>query len=290
VAFGTVQGLTFSIASTSSAQVDLPDLLPGVYDVVLYDYKQEADRLPKALTVLSLAPITSISMEITGSFKGLNETMVREFHADQKLANGDIAATIVRVGVPVPSTYGLMIGDRLVTLPVAGQLELPASVRVSCYSMSAGDGTVRCMVPGPQHQTAVAPGGLLSLPGPRGWVNFQIASVALPVSRPTVEVRAEFSVAREIAAMVAVGDMESDILSHAVDERARIVSVTRAGSADPARLLVTLRLPVVNGPMGWLYNDQPVKAGLPLRFETASYVMTGQLLAVNRNAGGTSSK
>src|SRR5438105_2226083 len=38
VAFNTIQGRTFMIGSTKYAQVDLPDLPPGVYDVQLYDY------------------------------------------------------------------------------------------------------------------------------------------------------------------------------------------------------------------------------------------------------------
>ena len=45
VSFNTVQGRTFMIGSTEVAEVDLPDLDPGTYDVVLYDYAQEVDRL-----------------------------------------------------------------------------------------------------------------------------------------------------------------------------------------------------------------------------------------------------
>ena len=52
VSFNTVQGRTFMIGSTETADVDLPDLEPGSYDIVLYDYAQEVDRLPKALTIL----------------------------------------------------------------------------------------------------------------------------------------------------------------------------------------------------------------------------------------------
>ena len=55
VSFDNVQGRTFLIGSTKSAFVDLPDLAPGTYDVVLYDYKQEVARLPKALTILPSA-------------------------------------------------------------------------------------------------------------------------------------------------------------------------------------------------------------------------------------------
>src|SRR5262249_1886960 len=72
VSFSATQGVTFAIDSTTSAQVEVPDLPPGKYDVVLYDYRQEVDRLPKALTILSLTPISKIEMEVSGSFKNLS--------------------------------------------------------------------------------------------------------------------------------------------------------------------------------------------------------------------------
>ena len=68
VSFDTVQGRTFLIGSTKFAAIDLPDLAPGTYDVVLFDYMQEVDRLPKALTVLPLAPQPTVEMEVAGTF------------------------------------------------------------------------------------------------------------------------------------------------------------------------------------------------------------------------------
>ena len=67
VAFGSVQGQTFLIGSTKYAQVDLPDLGPGTYDIVLYDFMQEVDRLPKALTVLPFAPTATVEIQVAGA-------------------------------------------------------------------------------------------------------------------------------------------------------------------------------------------------------------------------------
>ena len=47
VSFNTIQGRTFLIGSTKFAAIDLPDLAPGTYDVVLFDYMQEVDRAAK---------------------------------------------------------------------------------------------------------------------------------------------------------------------------------------------------------------------------------------------------
>ena len=290
VAFGANQGVTFAINSTTSAQVDLPDLPPGVYDVVLYDYRQEVDRLPKALTILSLAPVPFVEIEVSGSFKNLDEASARQFQAGQKLANASITAEVLRVGAPVPSTLRLTAGGSTLTMPVPAQVEVPAAVRVHCYTEIASDASVRCMVPGPQHAAPVAPDSMLTLPGPQGWVNFQIASVALSAAPSVVELRVVFVASPEIAAMVNAGDVDADVVSYARASRATIVAVNGprpvSGGADAATraIDVTLRVPATLGPSGWVYNNQPIKAGLPFQFETTTYVIRGQLTSLKAPA------
>src|SRR5215813_5775704 len=48
VTFNTIQGQSFLIGNTTFADVELPDLSPGVYDVSLWDYRQLLSSLPKA--------------------------------------------------------------------------------------------------------------------------------------------------------------------------------------------------------------------------------------------------
>src|SRR6266545_4571817 len=62
ISLNDVQARTFLIASTKGAEVDLPDLGPGTYDVVLYDYAQELNRLPKAVTIIANAPTATLAM------------------------------------------------------------------------------------------------------------------------------------------------------------------------------------------------------------------------------------
>jgi hypothetical protein len=283
VTFGGVQGLTFVINSTTSAQVEVPELPPGVYDVALYDYKQEADHLPQALTVLSLAPVPSVDVEISGSFKGLNTTSAREFQPGIKLAKGDIVAEVLRVGTPVPSVFRMAAGASILSMPVTGQMELPASLRIRCYTEVGGDAMVRCMVPGPQHPAPVAPDSMLMLPASQGWVGFQIGTVALTATPAVVTVRVLFSATPAVAAMIKAGDVDVDAVAYASALRAKVVAVNSVsgGTAD-----ATLAVPATLGSTGWVYNNQPLKAGLPLRFETASYVMTGQVIGMTAPAAG----
>jgi hypothetical protein len=84
VSFNDVQGRTFLIGSTTSAQVDLPDVPPGTYDVVLYDYQRELDRLPRALTILPLAPAATVELEVEGAFMGVDAETTAELKPGQQ--------------------------------------------------------------------------------------------------------------------------------------------------------------------------------------------------------------
>jgi hypothetical protein len=285
VTFGATQGVTFAINSTTSAEVELPELPPGVYDVVLYDYRQEVDRLPQALTILSLSPVPSVDMEVSGSFKNLNETSAREFQVGQKLAAGTITAEVLRVGAPVPSTLRLTAGSSTLSMPVPGQLEVPAALRVRCYMEVMGDASVRCMVPGPQHAAPVAPDSMLTLPAARGWVGFQITSVALSATPSVVNLRVTFATSPEIAAMVKPGDVDADAVAFASSMRATIAAVNALRPAGGQTVIdATLSVPAALGPSGWVYGNQPLKAGMPFRFETVTYVISGQVTSMKTPA------
>jgi hypothetical protein len=276
VTFGGTQGITFAITSTTSATVEVPELPPGNYDVGLFDYKQEVDRMPHALTILSVAPIPSLEVDVTGSFKSLNEASAREFQAGVKLIRGDISAEVLRVGTLAPSTFRLLAGKSVLAVPADGQFELAATLRVRCFAETASDALVRCMMPGPQHPAPIAPDSMLTLPASRGWVSFQIGTVALTGTPSIATVRVLFSATPEIGGLVKAGDVDADELSSGSAVRAKIVSANRTGSSIDA----TLAVPAIAGPLGWVYNNQPLKAGLPFRFETASYVINGQLIGV----------
>ncbi len=286
VTFGGIQGVTFAINSTTSAEVEVPELPPGVYDVALYDYKQEVDHLARALTVLSVAQVPSVDVEVSGSFKGLNEATAREFQPGVKLIKGDIAAEVLRVGATEPSLFRMAAGTSILTMPVTGQVELPAALRVRCFTEVASDGFVRCMVPGPQHPAPIAPDSMLTLPAAAGWVGFQITTVALTTTPAVVTLRVTFSAAPEVAALMKAGDVDVDAVAYSNAMRAKVVAIngTRGGTAVDA----TLAVPAALGPTGWFYNNQPLKPGLPLRFETARYVMNGQVTAMNAPAAGAS--
>src|SRR5439155_20947330 len=98
VSFNEIQGRSFLISTPHSAFVDLPDLPAGVYDVVLYDYRQEVDRLAKAFTIMPGTVTPTIELELEGAFVGLTPEDARTLKAGMKLPpTGAAVADIVEV-------------------------------------------------------------------------------------------------------------------------------------------------------------------------------------------------
>jgi hypothetical protein len=181
VSFGTVQGRTFEIGGPRGALVAVPDLPPGVYDVVLYDYMQEVSRLPKALTVLPLAPTPSVELEVTGMFKGMSSDRIKSLKAGDRFPpSGDAVAEVLSVGGTSPSEVSLHAGDATLRVPVRGQTDLAAVLRVKCSVVSAAGGSLKCSFTGSTQPADVAPGSALSLATSNGWAMFQIDQVRTP--------------------------------------------------------------------------------------------------------------
>src|SRR5882724_6728862 len=92
VSFNDQQGRSYAINSTRGAMVELPDLGSGTYDVVLYDHMQEVSRLKRALTILPLAPVQTVEIEVAGAFKGLSVDRIRTLKAGDTISAGNSIA------------------------------------------------------------------------------------------------------------------------------------------------------------------------------------------------------
>jgi hypothetical protein len=183
VSFNTTQAKAFFIGSKTYALVDVQDLKPGTYDVVLFDYAQEVDRLPKALTVVPM--VTDVEVEVVGAFKSPPEGLAVPVKPGDKFPpDADPVAEVVAVGASVPGDLRLRIGDETVRVPVSRR-DVPATLLMRCYTARQPDGTVRCLVPGPGEPTALAPDALITLRSAGGDISFQVASVRTPTATAT---------------------------------------------------------------------------------------------------------
>jgi len=177
VTFDGIQGQSFLIGNTKYAVVELPELGPGQYDVILWDYRQEVGRLPKALTVLPLAPTPTLEMQVKGVFMGLAAARMKTIKVGDRFPQADPTEVIVSLGTPTPSEVALRAGESTLNVPIEGKMDLPAQLRVKCYAVSNPDGSLKCAVAGPVQQADVAPGSILPLSAADGWLSFQISEV-----------------------------------------------------------------------------------------------------------------
>jgi hypothetical protein len=274
VSFNDEQGRTFLIGSTTSAEVDLPQLAPGTYDVVLYDYAQELSRLPKAFTVLPPTPAPTATLIATGAFIGLSKAQAEGLKAGVKLGtNNTDAAEILAVGAATSALARVRSGGTAVTIALDGQFQAPAAIRVTCWLESNADGSLRCMTAGRQQAATVTPDAILNLHSAAAgdWLNFQVTEVfpSTPPVFSTVRLRA--TTLSTVLTHVKAGDTDSSAPPFA---GAWVGTVIRIGPGNE----FTLRVPVQRIADAWQYRTQPLKAGRGLRFETATYVIDGTII------------
>lgn len=271
VSFNTVQGRTFMIGSTSTADVDLPDLEPGTYDVVLYDYAQEVDRLPKALTILPRVAAPTATVSVAGRFVGLNQAQVDALRPGAKFGPSDHAnGTLLSVGPRIPGALQMRTGETGIAVSMPGLFDVAAALELECFIEGNLDGSVRCTVYGPLHAAGVVADAVLSLSISGNALSFQVNAVN-PAGKPAfVRVRMRTAMAPEIVSQLRVGDSDA---TTPVYPDAWIGRVESVGGAD-----VILRVPAQQLLDGWRYRNQWLKVGGALRFETPATIVTGTIV------------
>jgi hypothetical protein len=265
-----VQGRTFMIGSTETAEVDLPDLEPGVYDVVLYDYAQELDRLPKALTILPKVSAPVVTLTVNGFFVGLNQTQIDSVRPGVKLTQGNhVTGSVLAVGGRRSGAIRMRTGDTVISVSVPGGFDLPAVLELECSLENNSDGSFRCVAYGPTHSAVVAADSILSVPILGGALNFQIDDVHPPGAATFLRLRVHTAMAPDIAGRLRIGDSDSNVPDYPGAWVGRIDSVSGAD--------VVLRVPAQQLSNGWRYRDQWLKVGGVLRFETPTVVINGTI-------------
>lgn len=288
VSFNDVQGKSFLIGSTTSAQIDLPDLPAGTYDVVLYDYSQEMDRLSKAFTVLPITPLPTIDVQLSGVFTNVTPALREQLTAGRQLSVSETAkAEILTVGTPTAAQLRIRAGGTTLPLPT-DQQEIPATIRVPCAVTPNPDGSAGCVVRGPQGAIPVVPDAVLSLPGPSAWILFQIRAVHLASDPAMTRATVRFVVPAEVLAQMKAGDSDgatgggvglhdAALVSLGAS---RTVSAAEAGADAPSggnlRIVeATLRVPLDPSSGQWSYRGRAFKVGAVFIFDTARYVARG---------------
>jgi hypothetical protein len=270
VSFGTIQGKDFLFKSTQEAVVNLNEMPPGEYDVVLYDVAQEQTRLPKAFTVLP--PLRSpTKMTAVGVFGNLDADRAKTLKPGTVVAG---VGTILKVGEPMPAKFRINSAGLYVEIPVERAVMLPAEVEAPCEIKVLG-GQPFCQV-----ADGVSLHATMMLTGDFGGVKlpFQIDQIRGTEALEPVTARVRFSGSPATIGLLKAGDVDRGFYTNVLSAGATILSV-RVEQVNPesARADVQLRINAERSSNGWVYQSLPLRAGGTVMLRTARYEMQGAI-------------
>lgn len=297
----------FYVASQTRAEVAVPDMPAGTYDLILSDDSLIVATAVGAITIVPPPPPPGIAVQVSGTFNGVSEAVAKTLTAGARFpATGEPAVEILAVRPPTPLVVRLPAASGVIERPVPGLVRVPAVVRIRCApageTCKAGDTVVAA---GATIQVAAGP----SLP-------FRVLDVSdadmPPLFEPeafsqTLEVEARLLTSPETLPRLAAGARDADrrILSpEMASPPAVLLTFRRAGAVDartmtdwfgldvrtsfqlqqiPRPLAIvdaTLSVPVQRTADGWEYKGTAVKLGAPIFFEGPFYTLRGWILGV----------
>jgi hypothetical protein len=133
VKLNAIDSGSLMLKSPTAAEVDVPDLPPGTYDLVLYDEARELVRKPGALTVKPPETSPGIEVQLVGRFVGVLPDSVPLLRSGEQFSP---AGELLAVGKPEPWVQSLQFGTETVETSVAGGLQVRAVLRVPCDLVS----------------------------------------------------------------------------------------------------------------------------------------------------------
>ena len=272
VSFGTNQAKNFLFKSITEADVELNDMPPGVYDVVLYDVAQEQSRLAKAFTILPAAlPPTRVML--VGVFGNLDAQRAKQ------VKPGDVVTgvgTIREIGQPMPSQLRINSSGLIVEIPVENAVMLPAVVESLC-EMRPQTGVPYCVA----NDSSLQPTVVLMGQHAVGKLPFQIDQLRGPGALETVEIVARIIAPASVISSIRPGDADRGTYPNPLAADATVLSVrSRPFNNDLVQADVTLRLKAERGSNGWVYASLPLRAGADFALRTARYQVNGPVISL----------
>lgn len=301
---GTVPSRGFLVQSPTRAEVHLPDLPPGTYDLVLWDDSRKVLTVPAVLTVVPPAVVApNAEVQVRGAFVGLTAEQARLVNpgtAFDSLAGAPPLATVVAVRAPTPVVERVKVGpSAFFSVPSPGSIRVPAIVRLRC-ALSNGE----CRA----HGVVVEQGATIMMAGPAGvnQVGFVIddvwpadMQVSFPPASPAVAaITVRFTAGPELLVVMKPGDRDVVGAGLVADTDRALLTGVGGDQRGSTGLVITegvlrrsiqvqqqiltftgtLRVPVVYTAAGWTYKNHPVKIGAPFTFETVAGAMGGWIL------------
>ncbi|MBI3491703.1 MAG: DUF4330 family protein [Acidobacteria bacterium] len=287
----------FLVESPTLAEIRLPDdLLPGTYDLVIYNETNIVAVRQAALIVNPASPPKPTHssdpeavVRIRGAFSGLSREAATTLAGGTKLPGGtqDPWGEILSVKAPAPDEARLDFGATAVMAKMANRWQVRAELRVRCTVNAS-----KCYLP---NGGLLQPGGNVTIDVGGKALAFVVAEVlpGEPQALTTVNATVRFVGRTSVLAMVHAQDVD---LSPGDDRdvAATIVSVERLaemtselnenlvdgsirGQEKVGALECVVRIPVTRVATGWWYRGQSIKAGAAITFQTDQYTVRGAI-------------
>lgn len=274
VSVAKYQGMTFKFNDTTDAEVDLLDIPPGVYDVILYDNSQERGRISNGLTIAPSA-LPEAKLIAVGTFGNLTAAQAASLKPGTVIEG---VGVIEQVGKPSPQVQRVFVRPGMVEIPVAGAQMVAATLRISCFVRSP-QGQPECVGGG----SSVQPTTLLFLDLPSGKVPFQIDQVRSVEPLQTARVTVRFSGEPRVLEQIKPGDRD---FGDVRNELSATATVDRAGALAGASRDASLTVEAQRGADGWLYSNAPLRVGSAFVLRNQAYEVRGTVLGVDAPAAG----
>lgn len=300
------------VESPSAAEIRLPDLDPGTYDLALYDESREVARRPNAITIVGPpAPPPAppqVVVQVSGTFTSVPEQVARTFVVGTQFPEGSAqpVAEIVALRPAAAVVARVATATGVLERQVPGMVRVPAVLRVRCTPVGE-----ECKV----GDVSVGAGATISVPSDSP-TPFRILDVSSADKAPffdagslrrTVEIDVRFATSPETLALLTPGaaDMDRRLFTLEAPPPAAVLltfkkerDIDSRSSVDwsgpdvkgapqiydvPRQLTIleaTLRVPAERTPDGWQYKGSALKLGAPFSFEGHFYTLRGWILRV----------
>jgi hypothetical protein len=271
VSFGDHQGLNFLFNNSTEAEVELRDMPPGTYDVVLYDYTQERARLSKAFTIAP-SPLPANQVLVVGMLGNLTAEQASKVVAGLEIPG---VGTVVEVSTPRPELRKALAGYAVVEIPVEHAVRVPVTLRAGC-EVRASQGIPQCVVAGIGLQATM----MLILPTPFGALPFQVDQVlgTVPLERLRAVVR--FNTTSSLVDQITVADIDVGVSTNELAATAVVVQAppSRRVSDQTSERDVTLTIRAQRLETGLMYGLTPLRAGSAFLLRTKTYELQGTVM------------
>jgi len=268
VSAGTQQARDFVFRSTEEAELPFASLPAGRYDIVLYDSAQERFRLKEALTV-SPVGLPPTEVVVVGAFGNLDAAGAAKLAPGARLGG---AGEVISVGKPVPDVTRVFSGSKLIGVPVASALKLPAALKLHCQ-VRADRGTPVCII----GDVTLSPSAFLIFETPLGQTGFQVDQIRGPQPLQQVPITMRLAARQSVLAQVKPGDIDTGGAANELAALSRVerVGAIRALSENAAEVEVRLMASLQRVDDRWLYDSAPLRVGSAIVLRTAAYEISG---------------